>query len=165
MKVFISHSSQDHEFVLLLANKLRNDGFDVWLDKWEFKVGNSIVDKINKGIESSSAFIIVFSENSLESNWVKKELSASLMRQLTSRKIKILPVLLDIRASALPPLLSDNFAVKFSSDVFSEKAYKKLKEPIVEIKQAAKLTEYQDKFFIDIQYIDLILSKKKPTKN
>jgi len=165
MKVFISHSSQDHEFVLLLANKLRNDGFDVWIDEWELKVGDSIVDKINKGIESSSAFIIVVSGNSLDSNWVKKELSASLMRQLTSRKIKILPVLLDIRASALPPLLSDTFAVKFSSDVFSEKAYKKLKEPIVEIKQTAKLTEYQDKFFDDIQYIDLILSKKEPTKN
>ncbi len=165
MKVFISHSSQDHEFVLLLANRLKNDAFDVWIDEWELKIGDSIVDKINKGIESSSAFIIVLSENTIDSHWVKKEVNASLMRQLTSRKIHILPILLDIKASLLPPLLSDIFAAKFSSDVFSEESYKKLIEPIAQIAQADKLTEYQDKFFDDIQYIDLILSKKEPTKN
>ena len=165
MKIFISHSSQDHEFVLLLANKLRTDGFDVWLDKWEFKIGDSIVDKINKGIESSSAFIIVFSENSLESDWVKKELNASLMRQLTSQKIRILPILLDMRASDIPPLFSDIYAASFSNDVFSEAGYKKLKESIAQIKQTENVAEYKDIFFDDIQHIDLILSKKKPTKN
>jgi hypothetical protein len=165
MKVFISHSSQDHKFVSLLADRLRNDSFDVWIDNREFKVGNSIVEEINKGIESSRAFIIVFSENSLESNWVKKELNVALMRQLTSQKIRILPILLDMRASDIPPLFSDIYAASFSNDVFSEAGYKKLKESIVQIKQTENVAEYKDIFFDDIQHIDLILSKKKPTKN
>ena len=35
MKVFISHTSKDHEFVLQLAEKMKKDNIDVWIDDWE----------------------------------------------------------------------------------------------------------------------------------
>ena len=50
MKVFISYSSKDHDFVLLLAEKLRKDLIDVWIADWELKAGDSIVEKINQGL-------------------------------------------------------------------------------------------------------------------
>jgi hypothetical protein len=35
-KVFLSHASEDKaRFVLSFAEKLHNNGIDVWLDKWE----------------------------------------------------------------------------------------------------------------------------------
>ena len=115
-KVFICHSSQDHEFVIKLAEKLKNDSVDVWIDDWEIQIGDSITEKINEGLEDSSFFIIVFSENSINSQWVKRELNATLMTQITKRDIKILPVLLDFEPENLPPLMIDIYSVKFSKN-------------------------------------------------
>ena len=61
MKVFISHSSKDHDFISLLAERLRRDSVDVWFDEWELTAGDSIIDKINPGWEQSSFLIIEFS--------------------------------------------------------------------------------------------------------
>jgi hypothetical protein len=40
MKVFISHSFKDHDFALLLAEELKKDLIEVWIDDWEMKVGD-----------------------------------------------------------------------------------------------------------------------------
>ena len=77
MRVFISYSSKDHDFVLLLAEKLRKDLVDVWIADWELKAGDSIVEKINQGLEQSSFLIIIFSEHSIKSDWVLRELNSS----------------------------------------------------------------------------------------
>lgn len=46
-KVFVSHASEDKErFVNEFATKLRVNGIDAWLDKWEMLPGDSLVDKI-----------------------------------------------------------------------------------------------------------------------
>ena len=118
MKVFISHSSKDHDFTLLLADKLRKDSIDVWIDEWELKVGDSIVQKINEGLDQSSFLIIVLSEHSMKSDWVKKELNSGLMRQLNKKDVTILPILLEMEPRELPPLLSDIYAVMFSRSFF-----------------------------------------------
>lgn len=94
MKVFISHTSDDHEFVLVLAKKLKDDGIDVWIDDWELDVGDSIVKKISEGLQKSSFLIVVLSKYSIKSEWVLRELNSTLMRQLGRDHIVILPVLL-----------------------------------------------------------------------
>ena len=46
-KVFISHASEDKQrFVVDFAQRLRANGVDAWLDQWEMKPGDSLVDKI-----------------------------------------------------------------------------------------------------------------------
>jgi len=46
-KVFLSHASEDKKrFVLEFAAKLRQQGIDAWLDKWEMSPGDSLIDKI-----------------------------------------------------------------------------------------------------------------------
>ena len=45
-KVFISHASEGKaRFVTAFATKLRENGVDAWLDRWEMLPGHSIVDK------------------------------------------------------------------------------------------------------------------------
>lgn len=104
MKVFISHSSKDHDFTMLLAEKMKKDFIDVWVDDWELQAGDSIVQKVDEGISKSSFFIIVFSKYSIKSNWVLRELNSTLMRQLTKDDIKILPILLEIEFDDMPLL-------------------------------------------------------------
>ena len=51
MKIFLSHSSKDKEFVRKLADDLKTYGLSVWFDEWEIKVGDSITNKISQGID------------------------------------------------------------------------------------------------------------------
>ncbi len=129
-KVFICHSSLDHDFVKKLADRLKQDSIDVWIDDWMINVGDSITQKINEALEKSSFFIIVFSENSISSEWVNKELNATLMRQLLKKDIKILPLLLGLTAEKLPPLLMDIYSARFEEGILNEEEYAKLIKPI-----------------------------------
>src|SRR4051794_20083808 len=46
-KVFVSHASEDKQrFVERFAARLRENGVDAWLDEWEMKPGDSLVDRI-----------------------------------------------------------------------------------------------------------------------
>lgn len=112
--VFISHSSQDKSFVDRLAADLEVAGLDVWYDKWEIKVSDSIVQKINEGLSESDYLVVVLSPNSVESAWVQQELSSALMSSLSERGIIVLPVL--YQDCEVPYLLRDRRYADFRSD-------------------------------------------------
>ena len=95
MPVFISHSHQDKDFVDKLAAQLVLHKTYVWLDRWEIKVGDSLLGKVQEGIKSASALLIVLSKASVASEWCKKELNAGLMRELDEKRVVILPLLLE----------------------------------------------------------------------
>ncbi len=95
-KVFISHASEDKErFVIGFASKLRINGVDAWLDKWEMLPGDSLVDKIfEEGIKEADSFIIVLSSYSVNKPWVREELNASFVKRI-GKNCKIIPIVLD----------------------------------------------------------------------
>ncbi len=95
-KVFLSHASEDKErFVLAFAKKLRANGIDVWLDKWEMLPGDSLVDKIfEEGLREASAVIVVLSKASVDKPWVKEELNAGLIKRI-EKGCKLIPVVID----------------------------------------------------------------------
>ena len=92
--VFISHSHQDKDFVDKLAGQLVMHIAYVWLDRWETKVGDSLLGKVQAGIKSASALLIILSKASVASEWCKKELHAGLMRELQEKRVVVLPLLL-----------------------------------------------------------------------
>lgn len=95
-KVFVSHANEDKErFVTKFAIKLRENGVDAWLDKWEMLPGDSLVDKIfEEGLKEAQAVIIVLSDHSIKKPWVREELNASIVAKL-SKGTKIIPIVLD----------------------------------------------------------------------
>jgi hypothetical protein len=95
-KVFVSHASEDKErFVTEFATKLRANGVDAWLDKWEMLPGDSLVDKIfEEGLKDAQAVIIVLSNFSIKKPWVREELNAGIVSKL-SKGTKIIPIVLD----------------------------------------------------------------------
>jgi len=113
-QIFICHSSKDKEFVGKLANNLTDAGINVWYDKWEIKVGDSIIDKINSGILESHYMGVVLSPNSIDSLWVKKEMNAGFIKEISERRVTILPILL--KSCIIPPLLSDKRYADFTGD-------------------------------------------------
>ena len=125
-KVFLSHSSKDKVFVENLAKKLKSDGFSVWYDDWDIRVGDSIVQRINEGISTSDFLIVVLSRNSVNSKWVQEELNAATIKNMNSKGAFVLPVLLE--ECEIPPLLTDKKYANFSAD--PEFAYRELVEAI-----------------------------------
>lgn len=113
-RIFISYTSSDGAFADKLASDLSSFGADVFYAKWEIKVGDSIVDKINVALSTNDHLVVVLSANSVKSEWVQRELNSSMMRQLKDKKIKIKPVL--IQDCDIPALLSDIKYADFRDD-------------------------------------------------
>ncbi len=112
--VFLSHSSKDKDFVDRLAADLERAGIDVWYDRWEIGVGDSIVSKINAGLKESDYVIAVISPDSVQSKWVTLEINAALIESLGKKSSYLLPILL--ADTDLPPVLRDRRYADFHRD-------------------------------------------------
>jgi hypothetical protein len=91
---FISHSSKDKPFVRQLAADLVASGIQVWLDEQRIAVGDSIPESIAQGVAESDFFLLVISADSINSEWVKKELNQALVHEIEKRRVRVMPVLL-----------------------------------------------------------------------
>lgn len=70
--IFISYSRKDEEYVNKLVVALENEGFEVWIDR-ELLTGDTWTQVINHKIDTCDAFVIVMTDSSKESNWVRRE--------------------------------------------------------------------------------------------
>ena len=113
-KLFISHSSKDKVFVKKLGEDLMAHGYDVWLDEWEIKVGDCIISKIEKGLEESKYIVLCMSKSAVESGWVDKEWKAKYWDEVKTKKISVLPILLE--DCAVPELLKTKKYADFSNN-------------------------------------------------
>ncbi len=111
-KVFIAHASENKNSARKIAENLTKSGYQAWFDEWEIKVGDSIVDKINDGIQDSSFMVVLFSKDSINKPWVKKEMNSGLMVELNKRNVFVLPAL--IEDCDIPPLFSDKRYADFT---------------------------------------------------
>jgi len=93
--VFLCHSSKDKLFVRKLDAALSGAGLDVFLDERGIGIGDSIPDRIYKGLEAATHVVYVISSDSIRSRWVNEELDVAKTRQINDVCCKILPVLID----------------------------------------------------------------------
>jgi hypothetical protein len=114
MPLFISYSHADKTFVDKLATQLVAHKVNVWLDRWEMHVGESLIDKIQKAITDASSLLVILSPESVESEWCKKELNSGLIRELEERRIVVLPVL--VRDCTIPLFLREKMYADFRTN-------------------------------------------------
>lgn len=93
--IFLSHNSEDNEFANRLAGDLARNGVRVWIDEAEIKVGDSLIQKIESGIEETDFVGVLLSRKSVESEWVKKELRVAMNEEIRGKRVKVLPLLLE----------------------------------------------------------------------
>jgi TIR domain len=67
--VFISHASEDKDFVRPLAEVLQKSGLSVWYDEFALKVGDSLRRKIDEGLAKSRYGIVILSHAFFTKNW------------------------------------------------------------------------------------------------
>lgn len=95
MPIFISYSHKDKEFVDKFAMQLVQRNVNIWLDRWELSLGDSISDKIQEAADGASALLVILSNASVNSDWCKRELSAGLLRELEEKRVVVMPILLE----------------------------------------------------------------------
>jgi hypothetical protein len=96
--VFICHDSRDKElFVRPLADALGRRLLKVWYDEFSLKVGDSLIEKIEEGLQQCTFGIVVISKNFLtRKSWTNREFRSLTTRELNSGRKVILPIWLDV---------------------------------------------------------------------
>jgi hypothetical protein len=116
--LFICHDSRDKEFVRPLARALQEQFVNVWYDEFSIAVGDSIIQRIDEGLQSCRLAVIVVSKNLISrKKWSFREFRSLSSRETESCKKVILPVWLGVtreEVAAYSPDLADKYALNAS---------------------------------------------------
>ena len=101
--IFISYNHNDEQLVDMVARRLelefgRNN---IFYDKWSIQPGDSIIGKMNEGLENFTTFFYFLSPNSLNSKMVTKEWQSALTKAI-NENLKFVPVRI---ADCKPPAI------------------------------------------------------------
>jgi hypothetical protein len=92
--IFISYSHKDADAIARLVPAFEAEGFSVWSDH-AIEAGETWDGKIAEGLREAKACVVVWSANSLASDWVKDE------AEVAKRAAKYVPLLI---GTEMPPL-------------------------------------------------------------
>lgn len=148
MAIFISYNRNDSFFVDVLAKKLVSRRHNIWLDRWELNVGDSLIAKIQSALHRCDAILIILSKSSVASEWCKKELSAGLMRELEEKKIIVLPCI--IEDCDIPLFLKEKVYADFREN--PNKALKEVDEALLRITNVQQGRLEDQNFHTDWSY-------------
>lgn len=88
-KVFISYSTKDLPIVEHVRSLLQHSSIEVFVAEYSIAPGQSLPAEIITAIKNCNLFILLWSKNSKESEWVPQEIGIA-----TSEKKPILPAVL-----------------------------------------------------------------------
>ena len=117
-KCFLSHSSKDKKkYVELVAKKL---GIERCIyDEFTFESGMQPIEEIVKGLDSTDLFVIFISEDALNSDWVKTEITRANKLYLEGYINRIFPIIIDrsitYQDERIPDWLRDEYNLKYIS--------------------------------------------------
>src|SRR5215469_9191700 len=94
-ELFISYCRHDSDAANALAGTLSKAGLSVWLDREAIQEGDAFDTQIEEAIAQTRVVIVIWSEHSVKSHWVRAEAAYAL------GKHKLLPISID---QSEPPL-------------------------------------------------------------
>ena len=90
--VFISHASEDKETIVRsLVNELLNQSLKVWYDEFTLRIGDSLRQKIDKGLARSRVGLVVLSPSFIAKGWTNYELDGIVTRAVSGEQL-LLPI-------------------------------------------------------------------------
>ena len=92
--IFVSYKSEEQSRIQPLIGLLEAEGWDVWWDR-RIPPGRTWPEVIEENMEAAGCVVVVWTEKSVASRWVRIEANEAMRRNL------LVPVLLD---DVLPPL-------------------------------------------------------------
>lgn len=92
--IFLSYASPDRETARVLAERLVEAGYGVWWDR-TIPPGRQFDEVIQEALHAAKCVIVLWSSQSVRSNWVKTEAAEALALE------RLVPALID---SVSPPM-------------------------------------------------------------
>ena len=90
--VFISHASEDKDAIVRsLATALIGEDLNVWYDEFTLRIGDSLRQKIDKGLAKSRVGLVVLSPSFVSKGWTNYELDGIVSRTVSGEQI-LLPI-------------------------------------------------------------------------
>ena len=89
---FISYSHQDEAFAQRLHAGLQQKGLRVWYAPDDMKLGQKIHEQIESAIRIHDKLLLVLSEASMNSEWVKTEIAHARQREVAEGKRVLFPI-------------------------------------------------------------------------
>jgi uncharacterized protein YjbI with pentapeptide repeats len=91
---FISYSTKDQEFAERLHADLQAKGVRCWFAPEEMKGGRKLHEQIDEAIRLHDKLLLILSEHSMSSNWVKTEIANARGREKREGKQLLFPITL-----------------------------------------------------------------------
>lgn len=170
-RAFLSHSSEQKDLVEQVAKNLGKAS--CVFDNFEFEAGMPIFEEIKKGIGECDVFVFFISDDALDSEWVKKEVTEVHNLINSGLEKQFFPILIDksidVSADSRIPSWIKNYLIKPLVDHFliTKKIQQRLREitldknPIFKAK-AILYTGRQDSFDLFESKIYMV-TDNKPT--
>lgn len=93
---FISYSHRDEAFAEQLYADLRQNGVQCWYAPEDIRIGDKIRPAIDQSIRSHDKLLLILSENSIDSDWVEKEVETAFEEERKRKLIILFPIRLDL---------------------------------------------------------------------
>ncbi len=110
-----------------MASDLAAHGIRAWVDDVEIRAGDSIVKRLSEAIDQADYVLVVLSQASVNSVWVKSEVSAAFTKDPAGAKRILIPLI--IEPVEIPPFMRDIQYVDFSKAPY-QKALDKIVDSI-----------------------------------
>jgi hypothetical protein len=146
-KTFISHNKNDKKLARSIGKALIENNVDVWFDEWSLYAGDSLTDGISRGLTESNIFLLINSENSNKSDWVKEELRYALNERISNKNFKIIVVRLD--NADLHPFLKDYLWIDYISENSFKTLINNLMNSILRIEKKPQRQAIKSSFYLD----------------
>jgi TIR domain len=89
---FISYSTVDQEFANRLHADLQNKGVRCWFAPHKMQGGKKIHEQIDEAIRLYDKLLLILSEASMNSEWVKTEIAKTRKRELREKRRMLFPM-------------------------------------------------------------------------
>lgn len=155
-RIFVSYTGADKPFVKRLAMSLESTGVRLWIDYREIHVGDSIIDEIAKGLRETDILVVVMSQASVRSRWVKEEINAAFIAMLEGKGVRLCPVL--IQSCDVPVLLMNRRYADFTKS-FRNGISELIEGMIPEYKTWQELKALTQEFKATVERITHLASK------
>jgi TIR domain/Pentapeptide repeats (8 copies) len=90
----ISYSIKDQEFAERLHSDLQTKGVRCWFEPHDLKVGSKLHEQIDEAIRLHDKLLLILSEHSMNSNWVKGEIASARAREDREKQQLLFPIAL-----------------------------------------------------------------------
>ena len=89
---FISYSTKDEEFARRLHSRMREENLRVWFAPEDMKGGRKFYEQIEQAIHLHDRLLVILSEESMRSKWVKREIQRALKTGREQNRQKLFPI-------------------------------------------------------------------------